>query len=156
MRRFGYRTGAVTSLGVLNEGTNLAQGFSHYDDDMGGEWERWYRTADEVVAAAQSWIDEVGDEPFFLWLHLSDPHEPYLEKGAPPDVRLTLDGESASEWNLTTKEEYRDRSSSCRRAATSSPGSRCASRDRTTTRTPRWCSTWCDSRRASSRRCPSR
>jgi arylsulfatase A-like enzyme len=107
LSRFGYRTGAVTSLGVLNEGTNLAQGFSHYDDDMGGEWERWYRTADEVVAAAQDWIEDVGDEPFFLWLHLSDPHEPYLEKGAPPDVRLTLDGEATGEWSLTTKEEYR-------------------------------------------------
>jgi arylsulfatase A-like enzyme len=103
---YGYRTGAVTSLGVLNEGTNLAQGFTHYDDEMGGEWERWYRTADEVVAAAQGWIEEVGDEPFFLWLHLSDPHEPYLEKGAPPDVRMTLDGATLGEWNLTTKEEY--------------------------------------------------
>jgi arylsulfatase A-like enzyme len=103
---YGYRTGAFTSLGVLNEGTNLAQGFAHYDDEMGGEWSRWYRTADEVVTAAESWIEEVGDEPFFLWLHLSDPHEPYLEKGAPPDARLTLDGETLSEWNLTTKEEY--------------------------------------------------
>ena len=104
--RFGYRTGAVTSLGVLNEGTKLAQGFSHYDDDVGGEWPRWYRTADEVVEAAQGWVEKVGDEPFFLWLHLSDPHEPYLVKGAPPDVRLTLDGETVSEWTLTTKEEY--------------------------------------------------
>ncbi|MFQ5350139.1 MAG: sulfatase-like hydrolase/transferase [Thermoanaerobaculia bacterium] len=105
--RYGYRTGAVTSLGVLDEGTNLAQGFGHYDDEMGGEWERWYRTADEVVAAAQAWVEEVGDEPFFLWLHLSDPHEPYLEKGAPPDLRLTVDGEIVSRWTLTTKEEYR-------------------------------------------------
>ena len=105
--RYGYRTGAVTSLGVLNQGTNLAQGFDHYDDEMGGEWERWYRTADEVVAAARAWVDQVGEEPFFLWLHLSDPHEPYLEKGAPPDVRLTLDGAPIGEWNLTTKEQYR-------------------------------------------------
>jgi arylsulfatase A-like enzyme len=107
LSRFGYRTGAITSLGVLNEGTNLAQGFTHYDDEMGGEWERWYRTADEVVAAANAWIEEVREEPFFLWLHLSDPHEPYLEKGAPPDVRLTLDGEPLGDWTLTTKEEYR-------------------------------------------------
>ncbi len=105
--RYGYRTGAVTSLGVLDEGTRIGQGFDHYDDDMGGEWERWYRTADEVVTAAQGWVEEVGDEPFFLWLHLSDPHEPYLEKGAPPDVRLTLDGNPTGEWNLTTKEEFR-------------------------------------------------
>ena len=104
--RYGYRTGAVTSLGVLDAGTNLAQGFDHYDDEMGGEWARWYRTADEVVTAAQEWVEGVGDEPFFLWLHLSDPHEPYLEKGAPPDLRLTLDGETLSEWTLTTKEEY--------------------------------------------------
>ena len=105
--RYGYRTGAVTSLGVLDASTNLAQGFAHYDDHMGGQWERWYRTADEVVAAAEDWVGRVGDEPFFLWLHLSDPHEPYLVKGAPPDVRLTLDGATLSEWTLTTKEEYR-------------------------------------------------
>ena len=107
LKRFGYRTGAVTSLGVLNEGTRMAQGFDHYDDRMGGEWDRWYRTADEVVTAARAWIEEVAGDPFFLWLHLSDPHEPYLEKGAPPDVRLELDGETLSEWTLTTKEEYR-------------------------------------------------
>ncbi len=107
LQRYGYRTGAVTSLGVLNRGTNLAQGFDHYDDEMGDDGDRWYRTADEVVTAAQGWVDQVGDEPFFLWLHLSDPHEPYLEKGAPPDVRLTLDGEPVGEWNLTTKEQAR-------------------------------------------------
>ncbi len=107
LRRFGYRTGAVTSLGVLNAPFNLAQGFDHYDDDVGGRWERWYRTADEVVAAARGWVDRVDEDPFLLWLHLSDPHEPYLPIDAPPDARLELDGVPLSEWTLTTKERYR-------------------------------------------------
>ncbi len=107
LSRHGYRTGAVTSLGVLNTPANLSQGFDHYDDEVGGRWERWYRTADEVVAAARGWVEQVAGEPFFLWLHLSDPHEPYLPKDAPPDVRLLLDGEPHSEWTLTTKERYR-------------------------------------------------
>ncbi len=107
LARYGYRTGAVTSLGVLNRPANLAQGFEHYDDDETGEWGRWYRTADEVVGAARGWVSQVAGDPFFLWLHLSDPHEPYLPKEAPPDVRLSLDGEPVGEWTLTTKERHR-------------------------------------------------
>lgn len=30
-----------------------------------------------VVAAAKAWLDAHGKEPFFLWLHLFEPHTPY-------------------------------------------------------------------------------
>ena len=33
--------------------------------------------ADILVDQAQSWVESVGQRPFFLWLHLMDPHSPY-------------------------------------------------------------------------------
>jgi arylsulfatase A-like enzyme len=45
-------------------------------------------------------------ERFFLWVHLSDPHEPYQAKGAPPDVEVSLDGEPLGRWSLTSKETF--------------------------------------------------
>jgi hypothetical protein len=38
-----------------------------------------------------------------MWVHFSDPHEPYLVKDAPPDTRLTLDGELVGEWTLASR-----------------------------------------------------
>lgn len=33
--------------------------------------------ADPLVAAATAWLDRHGKEPFFLWVHLFEPHTPY-------------------------------------------------------------------------------
>src|SRR4051812_28692636 len=41
---------------------------------------RRFPAADEIVDLASSWLDSLGDEPFFLWLHLMDPHSPYYPK----------------------------------------------------------------------------
>jgi arylsulfatase A-like enzyme len=102
----GYRTGAVISLGVLRKRFGLRQGFEFYEDSLFRERRRWYLRADEVLAAATGWIRQVGDEPFFLWVHLSDPHEPYqLGEGA-PDAQLSLDGEVIGAWNVINKERY--------------------------------------------------
>lgn len=38
---------------------------------------RKFPAADIAVDAAQSWIATLGAQPFFLWLHLMDPHSPY-------------------------------------------------------------------------------
>lgn len=40
-----------------------------------------FPTADVMVEEAQNWLSSVGQRPFFLWLHLMDPHSPYY----PPD-----------------------------------------------------------------------
>ena len=106
-REHGYHTAGFVSLGVLRRDFGIAQGFDHYDDDQQERHARWYRTADEIVDAAVAWLDQVGDEPFFLWVHLSDPHEPYLVKGAPPDARLALDGEALGDWSLESKVAHR-------------------------------------------------
>jgi arylsulfatase A-like enzyme len=38
---------------------------------------RKYPDADILVEEALSWLASVGQRPFFLWLHLMDPHAPY-------------------------------------------------------------------------------
>jgi arylsulfatase A-like enzyme len=38
---------------------------------------RRFPTADVIVEQARSWLASLGGAPFFLWLHLMDPHSPY-------------------------------------------------------------------------------
>lgn len=38
---------------------------------------RRFPAADILVEQARSWLAAVGQRPFFLWLHLMDPHSPY-------------------------------------------------------------------------------
>jgi arylsulfatase A-like enzyme len=42
-------------------------------------WEslRRFPAADVLVNEACVWLNSIGDEPFFLWLHFMDPHAPY-------------------------------------------------------------------------------
>jgi len=87
-----YSTAAFLALGVLNARANLAQGFDHYDDLNAHRLGRFFRTADEVLEPTADWLEAHGDEPFFLWVHLSDPHAPYLDPEAPPNVEVRLDG----------------------------------------------------------------
>ncbi len=90
--RAGYETGAVVSTRVLAAETGIAQGFDHYDDELASEdvmqdpsryppSPDWLppvaRRADEAVDRAAAWLDRRGGKPFFLWLHLFDPHSVY-------------------------------------------------------------------------------
>jgi arylsulfatase A-like enzyme len=38
---------------------------------------RKFPSADILVKRAQTWLASIGQRPFFLWLHLMDPHSPY-------------------------------------------------------------------------------
>lgn len=40
----------------------------------------YYEPGDRVTALARQWIDAAPPEPFFLYVHYMDPHEPYWEK----------------------------------------------------------------------------
>jgi arylsulfatase A-like enzyme len=50
---------------------------------------RRYPSAHVLVEQAKQWIRSVGAQPFFLWLHLMDPHAPYY----PPEEALALMGD---------------------------------------------------------------
>ncbi len=82
----GYRTGAFVSAAVLTRRYGLEQGFATYDDDLWSEDEPALfmireRPAARTVERALSWLADwrAGDpaRPFFLWVHLFDPHQPY-------------------------------------------------------------------------------
>jgi len=38
---------------------------------------RKFPTAETVVGGAEAWLGSLGSRPFFLWIHLMDPHSPY-------------------------------------------------------------------------------
>jgi choline-sulfatase len=70
----GYRTAAFVSAFVLDRRYGLARGFDRYDDRFELE-----RRGAATAAAAGAWLSETAGDPrpFFLWLHLYDPHDPY-------------------------------------------------------------------------------
>src|SRR6476469_2773084 len=77
----GYATGGAVSAYVLRGETGLASIFDFYDDSM-EVWESatlgaLQRHGDETVRVAENWLDGVHDKPFFLFLHLFEPHSPY-------------------------------------------------------------------------------
>jgi len=77
----GYRTAAFVSAFVLDRRYGLQRGFDRYDDQLELE-----RRGSDTAAAADRWLTETaGDSrPFFVWLHLYDPHDPY---DPPPPYR---------------------------------------------------------------------
>jgi choline-sulfatase len=77
LQRRGYATGAFIGGAPLQASFGLARGFDRYDDEFLRAAGTVERSADEVVRAAVSWIDQQRAQPFFAWLHLFDPHSPY-------------------------------------------------------------------------------
>ena len=80
LEEMGYWTGAVVSNPILDRGLGLGQGFHVYDDDLEGEeLNRPFpeRYADVAVDKALWVVERFKDHPFFIWLHLQDPHGPY-------------------------------------------------------------------------------
>lgn len=79
----GYATAAVVSSFVLDRTWGLARGFDSYDDAFAGteflnkDLALVERPAKDSVDRAISWLAKPRSKPFFLWLHLYDPHSPY-------------------------------------------------------------------------------
>src|SRR5712672_3819162 len=82
-KQSGYATGAVVSAFVLDRSWGLGRGFDFYDDAFSAETFQKKdiglvdRRAEESVAHALAWLKKTPRRPFFLWLHLYDPHSPY-------------------------------------------------------------------------------
>jgi arylsulfatase A-like enzyme len=84
----GYRTGAFVGAFVLDARFGLNRGFDLYDDrmrepDHAADLDVVQRTAEQVLAPAEEWIlnrastHPPSASPWFAWIHLYDPHEPY-------------------------------------------------------------------------------
>lgn len=83
----GWDTAAFIGASVLKRLFGFHQGFAVYDDQMpkpaAGQLAREYpeRPAGEVVNRAVAWLQRQSGKPFFLWVHLFDPHLPYEPPG---------------------------------------------------------------------------
>jgi arylsulfatase A-like enzyme/Tfp pilus assembly protein PilF len=80
LKKAGYATGAIIGAFPLDSRFGLGQGFDLYDDNYGAQDPQAMsfveRRAEEVVDKAVSWL-EGRTGPWFLWIHLFDPHQPY-------------------------------------------------------------------------------
>lgn len=78
-RAAGYATLALSSVMFTGQFTNLHQGFEelHEATSTGDAGPYTSKTAREYVDRAIAWIDRHQDEPFFIYLHVFDPHSPY-------------------------------------------------------------------------------
>ncbi len=79
----GWRTAAFVGAAVLDARYGLDQGFETYDDaidgsDAAGMFSYARRSGDRVVEAALDWLAGAGRGRTFVWVHLYDPHAPYL------------------------------------------------------------------------------
>jgi arylsulfatase A-like enzyme len=79
LRARGYASAAFVSAGTLDRKVGLARGFDLYRET----WDEGEirAPAERTVKAAREWLAEPGrgERPFFLFVHLYDPHYPYVE-----------------------------------------------------------------------------
>jgi arylsulfatase A-like enzyme len=85
LQRAGFATGAFVSSYVVSARFGFGRGFDrhHFEPTLGagkgvaGSPETWSSLAEPVTTAALAWLDSSVSEPFFLWVHYIDPHDPY-------------------------------------------------------------------------------
>ncbi|HEV7919515.1 MAG TPA: sulfatase-like hydrolase/transferase, partial [Thermoanaerobaculia bacterium] len=78
----GYATGGAVSSYVLRRETGFGAMFDWFDDAIpvsGGavSFVQHQRPGSETAAAALRWLEPRRERPFFLFLHLYEPHTPY-------------------------------------------------------------------------------
>ena len=84
LKERGYVTGAFLASYVLHSRFGLGQGFEVYDDNWIGDGStggglRRQREGGQVVDGALKWLAErESSKPFFSWVHLYEPHAPYV------------------------------------------------------------------------------
>ena len=73
----GFSTAAFIASAVIDRQSGLARGFDVFSDSFAAGEDR--KPGDAVVAEAVQWLR--GQSTFFGWVHLYDPHAPYLPPG---------------------------------------------------------------------------
>ncbi len=108
LRAGGYHTAAFVGSIVLDPHSGLAPGFERGFDSFDAgyrlrrppledRYETIERRAGEVISRASDWLSKNPQGPFFIWIHLYDPHDPY-DPPAPFSrrfARAPYDGEIA-------------------------------------------------------------
>ncbi len=80
----GWTTGGFVSAFVLDSRWGIARGFETYYDDFELDGDDSHnlgavqRPGAETLSESLRWLDtSTGRSPFFLWLHIFEPHDPY-------------------------------------------------------------------------------
>jgi len=94
LRAAGYATGASVSAYVLRRATGIDAGFDFYDEVATAQGARAVadvqRAGVLTVAKALEWLGTTAGRPFFLFVHLYEPHTPWT----PPEAERARYGTS--------------------------------------------------------------
>ena len=97
----GYATAAGVSAYVLQGKGGLDEAFDLYEDGIefqsGRGLGQLQRPGGDTLARVLPWLRDHATEPFFLWLHLYEPHSPYDPPAAfAARAKTPYDGEIAA------------------------------------------------------------
>jgi arylsulfatase A-like enzyme len=81
-RNAAYRTIGIISHTFVNESFGFAQGFETFDKTWVGDHATI--TSENLTDTAIDYLQGVGDEKFFMWVHYFDPHANYIHHDAHP------------------------------------------------------------------------
>ncbi len=101
-REAGYATLSMSSVLFTGQFTNLHQGFEELHEDTSLPDRRSSKTARVYVDRLLPWLTAHRDVPFFVFLHVTDPHDPF-EPAAPYDA-LWADPEGKAEHERQLRE----------------------------------------------------
>lgn len=101
LRRRGWETAAVVSLGTLGRESGFARGFASFSEPpaVGREF---FVAADRVSDLAVDQLRRLRGRRFFLFAHYSDPHSPYAPPGLAARFTVELDGRPLAGFNAYT------------------------------------------------------
>jgi choline-sulfatase len=94
----GFATAAFVSAFPLDKRFGLTRGFDVYDDQLprGTDGRPLNERPGEItVSRALAWLQAHGDERFFLWVHVFEPHAPYGRPGSGAALQARYDDDIA-------------------------------------------------------------
>jgi arylsulfatase A-like enzyme len=80
LKEKGYRTAAFVGAYPLASAFGFGRGFERFGEgfhETAALGQGAERPGNEVADAALEWLASTGRDPFFVWIHLYDPHAPY-------------------------------------------------------------------------------
>ena len=101
-RQAGYATTCYSSVIFVGKFTNLHQGFEELHEQTSLPDQNNSKTSRDYVDRLLPWLEAHREVPFFVLLHITDPHDPY--KPRPPYDTLFADPARASEHTRQEKE----------------------------------------------------
>lgn len=101
----GYHTAAFVSAETLKKSFGLFTGFNQYTDDFDMPNKRSYKVASEINAELLPWLQKEKDNPFFVWVHYSDPQDFFVAPDAPEDTTVLVNGTETAKVCLAKREK---------------------------------------------------